>query len=571
MLESARTLLISCPTPLAVVVVFVFGCFALESPPSYIPLVLLLAITRVFSSVIITSKRAIVKLTFVVVSLAAATTLGNISAVPEVQYSTAVLALFILALLASSLATSAIFADTYLQWNIDCERLPLFFPAMWSTVLLIASTTSPLGYLAIWSPVRGLSAYNWMRYVLGPVGIDWTVGAWAVVVAELLAPWFTKPAEQDDLLISTSGTSATDETEKSQKTPRLLCMITFLCLGTIPYYFQDTLPIPVNSATTAPLSVACALPYITNITRSPNFGELLQETATLASLAKVVLWPEGAIRFDSVQAKREATKKVAKIAGGSVIGVSFEEYTNDVTRGNKGRNGLMLVDRDGMVFEYFKRHLVPFVESYAMVAYSSPPELYDYQLVTKRNSRGKAIESLTVPITGSICLDFAHPMPFNRLPRRPSLILGAARTWYPSLGVTMWEHAKARAEEVGSAVLWCDGGEQGISGVGGRGMGGGEIVQVGPGSWVRTIGLEIEANHERTAYAFIGPWFSIAFIWLVVFAGRISEKVVQRIREGGSIGSTLQGYGLIRRVLDTYRAWRRGREINEADETTHLL
>jgi len=39
------------------------------------------------------------------------------------------------------------------------------------------------------------------------------------------------------------------------------------------------------------------------------------------------------------------------------------------------------------------------------------------------------------------------------------LILAPARTWHPGIGLTMWEQARARAEEIGSMVLWCDGGE----------------------------------------------------------------------------------------------------------------
>lgn len=213
--------------------------------------------------------------------------------------------------------------------------------------------------------------------------------------------------------------------------------------------------------------------------------------------------------------------------------------------------------------------IVTVVETNAMVAYSSPPEVFDYQLVTKRNSRNKPKEFLSVPITVSICMDFAHPMPFNKLARRPSLILGPAHTWQSSVGYAMWEQAKARADEVGSAVLWCDGGEEGLSGVGGHGLEGGEVVQVGPGSWVRTIGLETTANHKRTFYTFVGPWLSIILIWIVFGTEKVIEMALRKFGVGES--AILKGKEVQKKVIESFRAWKRGRQADAVDEHTHLL
>ena len=65
----------------------------------------------------------------------------------------------------------------------------------------------------------------------------------------------------------------------------------------------------------------------------------------------------------------------------------------------------------------------------------------------------------------------------------------------------MWEQAKSRANEIGSMVLWCDGGTTGVSGIGGGGIR--EIMQVGAGSWSRTIGLQFPFDQGRTVYAVI--------------------------------------------------------------------
>ncbi len=98
---------------------------------------------------------------------------------------------------------------------------------------------------------------------------------------------------------------------------------------------------------------------------------------------------------------------------------------------------------------------------------------------------------------------------------KPGLILAPARTWDVTVGYTMWKQASQRAREVGSALLWCDGGEGGISGVAGHGYN--EVTQVGSGSWVRTIGVEYPFDeNKRTWYARYGSTALLLFWALVV-------------------------------------------------------
>lgn len=210
-----------------------------------------------------------------------------------------------------------------------------------------------------------------------------------------------------------------------------------------------------------------------------------------------------------------------------------------------------------------------------MVAYKAAPGLFDYKLITKRNSRGKAIEHRTVSITASICLDFAHPKTFGSLERRPDLILAPGKTWHPNIGEAMWEQARARAEETGSAIMWCDGGSEGINGVGGYGMGTGSIVRVGPGSWDHTIGLEVESEEGRTAYAYIGPWLSVVFVWLVFGTEKVFELCIRKAR--GKPVPDLPPWllNVPLNVRETYLAYKRGREQaasnQRPDEYTSLL
>jgi hypothetical protein len=99
------------------------------------------------------------------------------------------------------------------------------------------------------------------------------------------------------------------------------------------------------------------------------------------------------------------------------------------------------------------------------------------------------------------------------------LILGPARTWNVDVGLAMWEQARARAEEIGSTVLWCDGGDGGVSGIAGGGIE--SVMQVGEGSWVRRIGVRYPADDRQTVYARTKGVLGIGLVWLMVFSGSL--------------------------------------------------
>ena len=82
----------------------------------------------------------------------------------------------------------------------------------------------------------------------------------------------------------------------------------------------------------------------------------------------------------------------------------------------------------------------------------------------------------------------------------------------------MWEQAKARAAETGATVVWCDGGRGGLSGFAdGRAS---EVVQTGPGTWIKAVGIEhpFDASY-RTAYGRGGQLAAFAVVWAVAGAG----------------------------------------------------
>jgi hypothetical protein len=75
----------------------------------------------------------------------------------------------------------------------------------------------------------------------------------------------------------------------------------------------------------------------------------------------------------------------------------------------------------------------------------------------------------------------------------------------------MMEMARHRAEELGTRVLWCDGGEGGLSGVVGQGESG---IQVGYGSWIKDISVELPLDEQRTPFGRdAGQFVAIAASW----------------------------------------------------------
>lgn len=155
-----------------------------------------------------------------------------------------------------------------------------------------------------------------------------------------------------------------------------------------------------------------------------------------------------------------------------------------------------------------------------------PPEMFTIELppphdMKKTDWASPPNYTRPISITASICLDFADPYPFSNLATRPALILAPARTWDFDISVAMWKQAKQRAEELGSMIVWCDGGDAGVSGVAGQGMN--DIEQVGRGSWIRSIGVDYPHKESRTWYALIGA-YGLLLLWCITLVPLVAHK-----------------------------------------------
>jgi hypothetical protein len=164
----------------------------------------------------------------------------------------------------------------------------------------------------------------------------------------------------------------------------------------------------------------------------------------------------------------------------------------------------------------------PVAESFSMLPSDEEPTIHklllEHPTGTPKSEWAEGPDyTRPIPITASICLDFASQSSFLSLGSRPALILAPARTWHPSVGRAMWNQARQRAHETGSTILWCDGGEGGLSGV----IGGGfeEPFQSGEGSWTKTIGLPYPFSERRTVFMWVGNLGGFLAVFMLAGAG----------------------------------------------------
>lgn len=210
-------------------------------------------------------------------------------------------------------------------------------------------------------------------------------------------------------------------------------------------------------------------------------------------------------------------------------------------------------------------------ESYSFQHSNIPPPLVQLNLTAPKGVRRpdwNPIPPHTRPltVTASICLDFASPNAFSSLDGRPALILGPARTWHTDVSKAMWAQASARAEEVGSTLLWCDGGESGISGVSGNGVA--DVIQVGEGYWLRKIGVKYPFDAYTTIYAKIGDFGVVAITWIIMLDMHLTGLIIAGRKYRFSRRQMAQW---LHQKLQDCRNYLRFRRARANPETTPLL
>ncbi|KAG6817719.1 hypothetical protein H0H87_004510 [Tephrocybe sp. NHM501043] len=516
---------------------WILSFLALRPTPSAVPIVLTLSTLQVYALQIFPSQHSWRDTTLLTITVAFAGALARTSPSLNALSTTGVsiVVLSVLALITSFMTIIIIYLNTRLSgcFKGTWSQITLF-PALWATLWYGVSFMSPVGRLSAWSPAdSGLGGfYGWMVPYFGPAGSDWVVAAWAVVLSRGIGAWFIGEDEEPPLTAQAAPT-AKQTSRLSEKSSSLL-LLALLAILAVPSLLLSNFPLAVVAGPQiTPLSVGCVLPpYRRYHHHTLTLNDYIEESKKLTSAARFLLWPEGAVTFNSELELAEGLSKVRQIVTGSVVGVSFEENFGDPDSGTPGsrRTGIALVSQssDSPELIYYKRHLVPIAESFSLSHSLVPPNITTIQLTAPKgwNKTAWVPEgppyTRAIPVTASICLDFAHPAQFAELESRPALIFAPARTWDIAVGNAMWEQAKQRAEELGSMVLWCDGGDGGVSGVAGGGYD--KFAQVGLGSWAKTVGIAYPFDERQTIFARVGN-LTLLLIWLLVLGSTVLDHV----------------------------------------------
>ena len=269
-------------------------------------------------------------------------------------------ALFGSALILSFLTSLTLYVDTRFCTRLKSSWAQItLFPTLWATLWCTISYISPVGRLSTWSAADHSDAYSWIVPIAGPASKDWIIGAWAVVMSQFIGAWYMGRPDEDSLL---------DNQPRRQQFGGFHFQVGTLALclsfATIPSFLIPQFPLLVSdiNVSTA-LTVGCVLPPFQRYKHHVlTLDDFIEESKKVQSLAKVILWPEGAVVFNNASERDEGLQLVRKIIT-SYTGVSFEETINDprdlTGKTSIRRTGIAIVSQNSEPHIYYKRHLVP--------------------------------------------------------------------------------------------------------------------------------------------------------------------------------------------------------------------
>ena len=367
----------------------VFAATGLSPSPNFIGLVGLLVALQLHARL---SPRSFHPLAQLWVASTIGTLISYISAASNALQSSILskVLLLVLSALVTFFPILAIFLDTrYIGKNrrFNWFRLAAF-PAFWASVWGILSQLSPVGRLFMWSPVSDLGPYTWVSSFLGPWGIDFVVAGWSVVLTEAIAIPLSQhvlsiedpdgPRNTEHLAPFTDDPNEAPSQDWDPTHHPKSLFSAFLLLLAIPSLWTSTLPNPTYTTTMTPFTLGCALPqtHLPHRTpHAPTLDDYIKETNKISS-AKIVLWPEGVLKFETEEERNKTFEKIAKetlnIHKGLHVGVGFEENIPEPqNKRTSKRNGFALLVEDRVVLQYYKRNLVPSRLAYPLMRIQS--------------------------------------------------------------------------------------------------------------------------------------------------------------------------------------------------------
>lgn len=546
MASSITTAFLQYPTPTYVLTASTLGLF-LDTTPDAVSSVVAISLLQLHSQHAHRRQNALRNHIILLLSLSLATSVAMLGPSLTALSSPAmsIITLYNMSLVKNTIALLIIQVNTLLSSRISARHATItLFPALWTSAWYLVALTSPVGKLFTWTPASGLERYEWLIPYTGSIAVDWVTSSWANILTQFVGSWFMGTARKDTLdedeLIGDLVDAPVSSTSPQAAGSRSLAFGGFLLALTIPSHIWSELPTPAYSPGMTPFSVGCILPTLARSKHTrPTLDDYIYESKQYANRADVLLWPESAVHFDNPEDRDAAFGQISREVIGSSVAVSFEETVRDVTK-PEGRTaikrlGVAIVNKDGVQAQYFKQHLVPVAESFSIVRWDLPPAIYELPLRAPKGVKSPDWApapkfTRPIPLTMSICLDFAFPTAFTSLTARPSLILAPGRTWHVSISRMLLEQTRLRAVEIGSTALWCDAGEESSANSALSGIVGAqrrEPYQIGRGSWVQTIGIPYPFDTAgQTLYARIGSAGGLLVVWLVAISSAHSLMVV---------------------------------------------
>lgn len=339
----------------------VLSSFALAPTSTMVPTVLALAAVHTYSRILFPSL-TFTCLIFLFLGVSIGGAIPNISASLE-ALSTGPQSIVLLTLL-SSLTSVIVLAAAYVDWLVS-RRIAspssrtLLFPAIWTTIWCTVPYINPVGHLLTWTRGNVLDAYRWLIPIMGTSSQNWITAAWAVVLSEVFQVWYMGASSED----------LDDQREENRKTrSHTPFLAVALILLIIPSYFaHDILPLPVSNVDEATaFGVGCIMPTFQRYGHyEPTLKDYIEETKKFQNSAKFLLWPEGAVSFDSDKEREDAFNEIRVKVTGSYVGVSFEQHVPDPSdpsgRKSLKKTGVAVISNSSEETHllYYKRHLVP--------------------------------------------------------------------------------------------------------------------------------------------------------------------------------------------------------------------
>lgn len=384
-MDRIRSTLVGTATLSFLGITTVSTCLALSLRPNFVPLVVLLSTLINYTRATIQRPQFTHRF-FALLSTLSVATVAAYSGPTNSAISTQFLPsgwLLVVSAVISAIALAPIMTYAKTRSYVG-SRSPLagilLFPTLWTTTWSLFVFISPLGRIGSWTPMTGVEAYSWIAPVFGQAGIDYITALWAAIVAEYAGQWLMGPEAHEqlpenaepnvDLLtpinneVEAEANGANGQRATHRNPTHYL--LGLLLLATLPSYETPILPLSAHSQSATELTVGCVHPYVKIPGTSPSLSEYIVETRIQAPRAKILLWPEGAVKFQSDAERRHAFDEVSAIANQSKtwIGVGYEqEYSENggTVRGKKvrGHNGLAIVGPNTITIQYVKRRLVP--------------------------------------------------------------------------------------------------------------------------------------------------------------------------------------------------------------------